>query len=99
MVGRRAIVCIVTQMAAVSDEQTYRRDATTWASFGALFAFGLLNTVLGPALPYLRESEDLSYLVGALHQAAFAIGGGIAGVIAARERAVDRTVVVAGGMV
>ena len=46
----------------------YRRDAVTWAAFGALFAFGFLNAILGPALPYIRASEGISYLVGALHQ-------------------------------
>ncbi len=42
--------------------------------------------VLGPALPYLRATEDLSYLVGALHQVAFSIGGGVAGALSARGR-------------
>jgi fucose permease len=64
---------------------TYRRDAVTWAAFGALFAFGFLNAVLGPALPYLRATEGISYVVGALHQVAFAVGGGVAGLLAARE--------------
>jgi MFS family permease len=78
---------------------TYRRDATTWAAFGALFAFGFLNALLGPALPYLRASEHISYLVGALHQAAFAVGGGLAGLLAAHERRpLDRTTVIAGGL-
>lgn len=64
----------------------YRRDAFTWAAFGALFAFGFLNAVLGPALPYIRAVENLSYLEGALHQLAYAIGGGLAGLLAARGR-------------
>ena len=64
---------------------TYRRDGFTWTAFGALFAFGYLNAVLGPALPYLRSVEGISYLVAALHQAAFAIGGGIAGTVSARD--------------
>jgi fucose permease len=65
---------------------TYRRDAFTWIAFGALFAFGYLNAVLGPALPYIRSVEGISYLVAALHQVAFAIGGGIAGLLSARDR-------------
>jgi hypothetical protein len=44
----------------------------------------LLNAALGPALPYLRAAEDISYLVGALHQVAFAVGGGLAGLLAIR---------------
>src|SRR6059058_1210689 len=64
---------------------SYRRNAFTWTAFGALFAFGYLNAVLGPALPYLRSVEGISYLVGALHQVAYAIGGGIAGTLSARD--------------
>jgi fucose permease len=89
-------MCIVTQTRG--DE--YRRDATTWAAFGALFAFGFLNAVLGPALPYLRETERISYLVGALHQAAYAVGGGLAGLLAARERpAFSRSTVIVFGLI
>jgi MFS family permease len=78
---------------------TYRRDGTTWAAFGALFAFGFLNAVLGPALPYLRASEHLSYLIGAFHQVAFAVGGGVAGLLATHERRpLDRTLAISGGL-
>ncbi len=77
----------------------YRRDRTTWAAFGALFAFGFLNAVLGPALPYIRDLERISYLVGALHQVAFALGGGLAGLLAAHERRlIGRTAVIAAGL-
>jgi fucose permease len=78
---------------------TYRRGRTTWAAFGALFAFGFMNAVLGPALPFIRAVEHISYLVGALHQAAYAIGGGLAGLLAARDRnAISRAAVVAVGL-
>jgi fucose permease len=77
----------------------YRRDRTTWAAFGALFAFGFLNAALGPALPYLRTVEHISYLVGALHQAAFAVGGGLAGLLAAHERrSLGRSTVISAGL-
>jgi fucose permease len=77
----------------------YQRDRTTWAAFGALFAFGFMNAVLGPVLPYLRDVEHISYLVGALHQAAYAIGGGLAGLLAARDRrSTSRIVVIAAGL-
>ena len=77
----------------------YRRDRTTWAAFGALFAFGFMNAVLGPALPYIRAVEHISYLVGALHQAAYAIGGGVAGLLAARDRrSFSRVSVIAAGL-
>jgi MFS family permease len=62
----------------------YRRDRFTWAAFAALLAFGVLNAVLGPALPYLRAVEGVGYVVGALHQVAFAVGGGLAGLAAGR---------------
>jgi fucose permease len=55
--------------------------------FSGLFGFGVLNAILGPALPYLRAEEHLSYLTGALHQLAFALGGGAAGVLAIRVEA------------
>jgi MFS family permease len=76
----------------------YHRDAVTWASFGALFGFGILNAVLGPALPFLRPELDLTYLTAALHQVAFAVGVGTAGVVAAsgRNQLSRRTTVVAG---
>lgn len=78
---------------------TYRRDAFTWSAFGALFAFGYLNAVLGPALPYLRSAEGVSYLIGALHQVAFAVGSGIAGALSTRDRIhVGRRVVIVAGL-
>jgi MFS family permease len=78
---------------------SYRRDAFTWTAFGALFAFGYLNAVLGPALPYIRSVEGISYLVGALHQVAFAIGGGLAGMVSARDRiSFGRRTVIAAGL-
>jgi MFS family permease len=64
---------------------TFHRDRFTWAAYGALLAFGFLNAVLGPILPYLRAVEGISYLVGALHQFAYAIGGGVAGLLAHRD--------------
>jgi fucose permease len=77
----------------------YRRDHRTWAAFGALFAFGFLNAVLGPALPYLRAVEHISYLPGALHQVAYAIGGGVAGVLAARGlRSLSRAAIISVGL-
>jgi fucose permease len=63
----------------------FHRDRFTWAAYGALLAFGFLNAVLGPILPYLRAVENISYLVGALHQLAYAMGGGVAGLLAHRE--------------
>jgi len=77
----------------------YRRNAFTWTAFGALFAFGYLNAVLGPSLPYIRSVEGISYVVGAFHQVAFALGGGLAGLLSARDLIpVGRRAVIAGGI-
>lgn len=65
---------------------TYRRDRFTWTAFGALFAFGYVNAVLGPSLPYIRSAEGISYVIGAAHQVAIAAGGGLAGLLSKRER-------------
>jgi fucose permease len=62
----------------------YRRDSFTYVAFLALFAFGVLNSALGAALPYLRAIEHLSYLPAASHQVAFALGGGLSGLLSAR---------------
>jgi len=63
----------------------FHRNRFTWAAYGALLAFGFLNAILGPILPYLRAVEGISYLVGALHQFAYAMGGGVAGLLAHRD--------------
>lgn len=79
----------------VTHESAYRRDTATWVAFAALFAFGILNAALGPALPYLRQTQHTSYLVGALHQVAFSIGGMMAGIQAIHSNAPrQRTIVV-----
>jgi MFS family permease len=70
----------------VGVDTVYRREELTWRLFAGLTAFGFLNAVLGPALPYLRSIEHISYVTGALHQVAFAVGGGVAGALAAGGR-------------
>lgn len=69
-------------------DQGYRRDRVTWVVFAALLAFGVVNAGLGPALPYIRAAEHISYLGGVLYQVAFAVGGGSAGLLAARVKRV-----------
>jgi MFS family permease len=61
----------------------YRRDSFTWLVFAGLFTVGFFQAALGPALPYIRSAEHLSYLPAAVLQAAFAIGGGTAGLLSA----------------
>ncbi|HEY4018142.1 MAG TPA: MFS transporter [Pseudonocardiaceae bacterium] len=77
-------------------EVPYRRDSATWVAFAALFAFGILNAVLGPILPYLRQAEHISYVAGALHQVAFAIGGMSAGILASRVEMPRRRTITVG---
>lgn len=77
-------------VAAPRVEPAYHRDTATWVAFAALFGFGVLNAMLGPVLPYLRQSEHISYVTGALHQVAFAIGGMTAGLLATRSSAPRR---------
>lgn len=74
----------------------YRRDTATWVCFAALFAFGAVNALLGPALPYLRQTEQISYVAGSLHQVAFAIGGITAGILASRWTVPRRLATVVG---
>jgi MFS family permease len=68
----------------------YRRDPITWVAFVELLSFGVLNAGLGVALPFLRDAEHFSYLGGVLHQVAFSIGGGLAGLLTARARHMPR---------
>jgi fucose permease len=79
--GAQALLVDLDDLGA---EPAYHRDRLTWTLFSGLFGFGVLNAILGPALPYLRAEGHLSYLPGALYQLAFALGGGIAGLLAVR---------------
>lgn len=74
----------------------YRRGRATWVGFAAAFAFGILNASLGPTLPYLRETQHTSYLAGALHQVAYAVGSLVAGLQASRYHAPRRRVIIVG---
>jgi fucose permease len=76
----------VIEPIAATSTPGYRRGRVTWTAFIVLLAFGMLNAGLGPALPYLRRAEHVSYLASVLHQVAFAVGGGLAGLLTARAR-------------
>jgi MFS family permease len=82
-----------------SSAQHRSRGRLTWTVFAALAAFGVLNAGLGPALPYLRAAEHLSYVQGVLLQVAFAVGGGVAGLLTARAGpGWPRAIVIRGGL-
>src|SRR4051794_6018470 len=53
---------------SMSARSGYQRDSFTWMAFAVLGGFGILNAALGPALPYLRSAEGISYAVASLHQ-------------------------------
>ncbi|MAU13221.1 MAG: hypothetical protein CL607_25615 [Anaerolineaceae bacterium] len=63
---------------------TFKRDRFTWVVYVLLGFFALIQSSLGPIMPYLREELDLSYTVGGMHVSAFAIGMVIASLTAAR---------------
>jgi MFS family permease len=77
---------------------SYHRDDFTWRSFAVLGGFGVLNSVLGASLPYLRATEQISYVVVSLHQIAFALGGGLAGWLATKGGGSSRSLVIRAGM-
>lgn len=84
--ARAATIGAVSSSRRQPAAPAYRRDDVTRRLFAGLAAFGFLNAVLGPALPYLRAIEHISYVAGALHQVAFALGGGLAGLLATGGR-------------
>ena len=55
------------------------RDPATWAAYGLVGYFAFLETVLGPAMPVLREELDLGYTAASLHFSAFALGAVLIG--------------------
>lgn len=69
---------------SLADHSPYRRTRFTRLAFASLFTFGLLNSVLGPILPYLRAIENISYIQAVVPQVAFSIGGGVAGILGGR---------------
>ncbi|HEY2053975.1 MAG TPA: hypothetical protein VGH14_08585 [Solirubrobacterales bacterium] len=52
----------MSSISTAGGSSPFNRDRFTWAAYGALLAFGFLNAVLGPLLPYLRAVEHISYL-------------------------------------
>jgi fucose permease len=85
----------MTRAAVTRPDQGYRRDTPTRVAFAGLFGFGVVFALLGPLLPYLRQTEHISYLVGALHQVGYALGGMTAGLLATRSSAPrQRTIVI-----
>ena len=62
----------------------FQRDRRTWAAYLLLGLFAYLETVLGPAMPFLREHLDLTYAAASLHFSAFAAGAVLMGMTGER---------------
>jgi len=62
----------------------FRRDRATWLAYGLLGWFAYFQASPGLVVPNLREELGLGYAVAGLHVTAFAAGGVIAGLTAAR---------------
>lgn len=69
---------------AASPVPVFKRDRLTWVVYSLLGFFALIQSSLGPIMPYLREEMGLSYTVGGMHVTAFAIGMVVASLTAAR---------------
>lgn len=61
----------------------FRRDRLTWLAYALLGWFAYLQASPGLVVPHLRDELGLSYSVGGLHVAAFAVGSVVAGLTAA----------------
>jgi fucose permease len=69
----------------------FHRDRLTWVAYAMLAWFAYLQAAPGLVVPHLRHELDLSYFVGGLHVAAFALGSLVAGLVSSRlERAAGR---------
>jgi len=75
------------------------RTRTTWALYCLLGLFAYLETLLGPAMPYIRDRLDVAYTVASLHFSAFAAGGVVVGLSGDRiSRRVGRHRALWGGL-
>lgn len=62
----------------------FRRDAATWMIYLVLAFFAYAESALGPAMPLLRAELGFGLALASWHFAAFAGGGVVAGLVAAR---------------
>lgn len=57
----------------------FARDPITWSAYGLVGYFAFMETVLGPAMPFLRGELGLGYAAASLHFSAFALGAVLLG--------------------
>ena len=62
----------------------FARDPSTWAAYGLVGYFAFMETVLGPAMPFLRAELSLGYAAASLHFSAFALGAVLLGFLGDR---------------
>lgn len=66
------------------EERRFERDAVTWMAYAMLALWGFLLYALGPALPALRESLDVSRAAVSLHTTLTATGAILVGILGER---------------
>ena len=64
---------------AGTSSDIFRRTRTTWAAYFVLGLFAYLETVVGPAMPFLRDKLDLDFTLASIHFSLFAAGVILAG--------------------
>ena len=64
----------------------FRRDRFTWLAYFMLGYFAYMQAIIGPMLPFLRETLNLNYTAAGFHFSAFAVGTSLGGMV------VDRTI-------
>jgi MFS family permease len=81
------------------DTASFRRDRRTWAAYLLLGLFAYLETVIGPAMPFIRAHLGIGYTVASLHFSAFAAGAIASGLTGERwVRRFGRTRALWGGL-
>lgn len=63
----------------IAKDAGFRRTSTTWAAYLMLGLFAYLETVVGPAMPFLREKLGLAFTMASVHFSLFAVGVIVAG--------------------
>lgn len=67
-----------------SSEAPFRRTVLVWSLYLLLGLFAFCISLIGPAIPYLRQEFRLDYTTAALHMTMFAVGMVLGGLGASR---------------
>jgi len=74
----------VTSDNPLEDGAKFTRDRLTLLAYGMAISFGFGVSVMGPAMPAMREDLGLSRTIGGLHFTALAVGAIVAGFLVDR---------------